>query len=117
MKKKKTKVISTNYMDKIPVRALDHPWKEDKDGKVVIEMKHEGFYARIATRYFKKPSKSQISLDKYGSVVWKGCDGKNTIYDIVLLMENTFPDEKDKMLNRVVTFMATLENSKFIFMK
>jgi hypothetical protein len=32
-------------------------------------------------------------------------------------METAFPDEKHKMLNRVVTFMATLETNRFVEMK
>lgn len=115
--KKKTKVVPQNYMDKIPQRAADHPWREKDDGIVEIDMPHNGFYARIAQKYFKKPKVSHISLDKYGTVVWKNIDGAHTVYDIVNLMEEAFPAERELMLNRVVTYMATLESNKFITMK
>jgi hypothetical protein len=39
------------------------------------------------------------------------------VYDIVRLMEQEFPEEKDRMLDRVVTFMATLERNGFIRMQ
>ncbi len=116
-RKKKTKVVPQNYMDKIPCRAADHPWREKEDGIVEIDMPHNDFYSRIAQKYFKKPKVSHISLDKYGTVVWKNIDGTHTIYDILSIMEETFPDEKELMLNRVVTYMATLESNQFITIK
>jgi len=48
--------------------------------------------------------------------VWNSIDGKNTVYDIVLIMEQAFPDEKERMLDRVVTYMAILQNNRFITM-
>ncbi|MGN0393944.1 MAG: PqqD family protein [Coprococcus sp.] len=77
-------------------------------------MPHTGFYARIACKYFKKPESSCISLDKYGTTVWKNINGKNTIYDIVRIMQQTFPNDNSNMLKRVITFMTILETNKFI---
>ena len=53
-------------------------------------------------------------LDKYGSVLWKALDGRNTVYNILNIMSDTFPDEKDSMLNRVIAFMQTLKRNNFI---
>ena len=108
--------VSENYMDCVPVRAEDKPWRTLDDGSVEVDMENRGFYNFIAQKFFKKPRISHISLDKYGSVVWKGIDGKNTVGDIVLAMEAAFPNEKDRMLDRVVTYMATLQRSGFITM-
>ena len=57
---------------------------------------------------------SHITIDKYGSCVWKLLDGKNTVFDIVNSMKSNFPNEQDKMLNRVVTFLYTLQVNKYI---
>jgi hypothetical protein len=115
MAKKKT--ISPNYLDGVPLRCDDRPWREKEDGMVEIDVENKGFYNTIAQKLFKKPRVSHISLDQYGSAVWKGVDGTNTVYDIVRLMEQEFPEEKDRMLDRVVTFMATLERNGFIRMQ
>ena len=77
-------------------------------------MENKGFYHRVAQRFFHRPKVSHISLDKYGTALWLMIDGKNTVYDIVQGMEEKFPDEKDKMINRVVTFMTTLDTNHFI---
>ena len=114
--KKKKKVVSKNYMNQIPEKSKERPWKTDKNGMAVIDVENKGFYHSIAQKFFKKPRISHISLDCYGTVVWNSIDGKNTVYDIVLIMEQAFPDEKERMLDRVVTYMAILQNNRFITM-
>ena len=108
------KKIAPNYLDKVPVRDSGHPWRTADDGTVEVDMEHRGFYHTVAQKLFKKPRVSHIALDKYGSVVWKSIDGKNTIGDIVGIMEEEFPDESERMIDRVVTFTVTLYNNRFI---
>lgn len=113
----KKKKIHMNYLESIPVRSEERPWRIKEDGLVEVDMENKGFYHTLAQKFFKKPRISHISLDEYGSVVWKNADGNKTVMDIIKIMENTFPKEKDRMLDRVVTYMATLQNSGFISMK
>lgn len=113
----KTKKLPANYFENIPVPREDHPWRTKKDGMVEVDMENKGFYHSIAQKFFHKPRVSHIALDKYGSAVWKSMDGKNSVMDIVHIMENSFPEEKDRMLDRVVTFMATLQRNRFISMQ
>lgn len=77
-------------------------------------MEHRGFYDRIAQRLFKRPRISHISLDRYSSAVWQSMDGENTVGDIVDIMKKRFPGEEERMLDRIVTFLATLQRNGFI---
>ena len=113
----KKKKIPSNYMENVPVHSENRPWRETDDGMVEVDMENKGFYHSIAQKFFNKPRVSHIALDKYGSVVWRNIDGKNNVMDIVHIMENAFPEEKDRMLDRVVTYMAILQNNGFISMK
>lgn len=113
----KKKKIAQNYLDSVPVRRQDRPWRLLDDGMVEIDMENKGFYHSIAQKFFKKPRISHISLDQYGSVVWKNIDGKHTVMDIVRIMEHAFSEETDRMLDRVVTYMATLQTNHFISMQ
>lgn len=113
----KKKKVSQNYMDSIPERRSDRPWRVMDDGMVEIDMENKGFYHSIAQKFFRKPRVSHIALDQYGSVVWQNIDGKNNVLDIVRIMEREFPEEKKRMLDRVVTYMATLQNNGFIQMR
>lgn len=106
--------IARNYVDMVPKHSPDRPWRVRGDGMVEIDMENKGFYHWIAQKFFKKPRISHIALDKYGSVVWQSIDGKRTVYEIVQIMESEFPGEKERMLDRVVTYFATLQRSRFI---
>lgn len=110
----KKQKIAANYLDHIPVHQKGQVWRTKEDGTVEIDMEHKGFYHAIAQKFFHKPRISHISLDQYGSTVWQSIDGTNRVMDIVHIMEEKFPDEKERMLDRVVTFIATLQRNRFI---
>ncbi|MGN1031634.1 MAG: PqqD family protein [Butyricicoccaceae bacterium] len=111
------KKIAKNYLDSIPERCGDRPWRLREDGMVEIDMENKGFYHSIAQKFFHKPRVSHIALDQYGSVVWQNIDGKNNVMDLVRIMEREFPEEKSRMLDRVVTYMATLQRNGFVKMR
>jgi hypothetical protein len=110
----KKKKVSANYMDVIYKIPDVLPWREKKDGSIEVDMEHKGIYHRIAQKFFRRPRVSHIALDAYGSALWKACDGTHTVFDLVHIMEKKFPQEQDQMLNRVVTFLGTLERNGFI---
>lgn len=111
------KKVSKNYMDSIPKHSPHRPWHVREDGIVEIDIENKGFYHFIAQKFFGKPRVSHIALEQYGSIVWQNMDGNHTVYDIVKIMEKQFPQEKERMLDRVVTYMATLQRNQFITME
>ena len=112
--KQKTKKLSANYMDMVFVLNKDLPWSQKENGIVEIQMENKGFFNAVAQKFFKRPRVSHISLDKYGSTLWLALDGTATVNDVLSKMKNAFPEEGEKMLNRVVQFLATLEIHRFI---
>lgn len=116
MGKTRPRRLPPNYLDGTPRHDARHPWRLGEDGLVVVDMEHRGFYDRIAQRLFKRPRVSHISLDRYGSAVWQSMDGENAVGDIVDIMKARFPGEEERMLDRVVTFLATLQRNGFITM-
>ncbi len=115
--KKNTKKIPRNYMDAVILHNPKYNWKENDEGIAVIDVINKGPHHRFAQKFFGKPKVSHISLDKYGSVLWKAIDGHNTVYDIVNIMKTTFPDEEERMLDRVINFMHTLQVNGFVMLK
>ena len=112
--KQKIKRVSANYMDLVFMKNEDRPWICKENGIVEIEMENKGFFNAIAQKFFKRPRTSHISLDKYGSTLWNLLDGRNNVMQIVDAMKITFPDETERMLDRVIQFLSTLEINKFI---
>ncbi len=101
-------------MEMIAIHTPDLHWHVTENGMVEIRMVHRGFYDRIAQRMFRRPCESLIMLDCYGSKLWLAVDGEHTISDIVQYMIYSFPAEEDGMLNRVVSFMQTLQRQHFV---
>ena len=110
MKKQK---IKKNYMD-IQFIPANHILYKTEDSIVTLDVENKGFFNRIAQKFFGQPKISHISLDKYGSTLWQLLDGENTVFQIVKKMEESFPTEKDKMLNRVIAFLHNLQVNKYI---
>lgn len=101
-------------MDIVFVKSEAFPWRKKDDGSVEIDMENKGFFNAVAQRFFHRPRVSHIALDKYGTTLWLSLDGKATVNEVLQKMNESFPDEKEKMLNRVVHFLATLEMHGFI---
>ena len=117
----KTKKLPANYMDIVFVRNEAFPWRqketdgqEQADGFVEIDMENRGFFNRLAQKFFHRPRISHISLDKYGSTLWLALNGNTSVNGVLSKMNQTFPDESEKMLNRVVQFLTTLGTHGFI---
>lgn len=112
--KTKTRKLSANYMDIVFSKNDDIQWRVKEDNMVEVDMENKGFFNSVAQKFFHRPRVSHIALDKYGTTLWLTLDGTATVNDVLNKMNETFPDESDKMLNRVVQFLTTLETWKFI---
>ena len=110
MKKKR---VSNNYMDLIFVPSEKIKWTKEEQN-IVLDVPNIGFFNKLAQAFFKQPKVSHISLDKYGTALWLLLDGKKSVYDIVNAMKESFPAEQDRMLDRVITFLHTLQVNKYI---
>lgn len=114
---KKTRKLPENYMDLVFIPKPELVWKTRDDGMVVLDMVHRGFFHGIASKFFHKPKVSHIALDAHGTALWSALDGTNTVYAIVEHMKQSFPAEEDRMLDRTVTFLHTLQVNHFIIQK
>ena len=112
--KTKTRRLPANYMDIVFSKNADIQWRVKEDGFVEVDMVNKGFFNSIAQKFFHRPRVSHIALDKYGSTLWLALDGTATVNDLLAKMNEAFPAESDKMLNRLVQFLTTLERWEFI---
>lgn len=113
----KKKRLPQNYMDIIFIPNPERDWKVREDGVVVIDVTNRGFFHWIAQKFFHRPRVSHIALDAYGTAVWQELDGERTVYEVISRMEEQFPKENDRMLDRVVTFLHTLQTNHYIVKK
>lgn len=112
MKKKNNE----NYLDNIPLKNEEFDWDED-DGIVIIHMENKGIYNRIAQKLFGSPKVSHITLDEFGSFVWKQINGSRSIYEIGQLIKEEFGDRVEPLYERLSKYFYNLKSSKFISFK
>lgn len=103
-----------NFLDFIPVRVPKHSWSADENGRVTVHMLHDGFYDRIAQRFFHRPRISNIDLDAQGSFVWQHIDGQSSVGQIGLMVRERFGEAVDPLYERLAEYMKILYNNGFI---
>ena len=70
--------IDKNYLDFIPVKNPEIKYETNDKGNITVFIRWEGFFNKIAQKFFHRPKVSSIDLDDYGSFVWNTIDDKKT---------------------------------------
>lgn len=114
--KKDKKGQSKNYLDYIPVKNPEIKYETGEDGIVVVYLVWNGFYHKMAQKFFHRPKVSEIRLDKYGSFVWNTIDDVKDVHELSLAMDQEFPG-MEKGLSRLIKFLEILHDRRLIFWK
>ena len=109
--------MTKNYLDYIPVKNPDMPWRQSDSGIVTVTVTNTGFYNWIAQKFFHRPRQSYIDLDQYGSFVWLLIDGERSVFDISGEVGLRFGKKADPLLDRLVKFFEILKGHGFISWK
>ena len=112
MKKKEGR----NYLDYVPVKNPEIEYETRDDGIVILYVEWKGFYHRIAQRFFRKPRVSDITMDEYGSFVWKSIDGVKDVHALSKELDGRFPG-MEKSLSRLIKFLEILHDNHLIYWK
>ena len=104
-----------NYLDFVPVYNPELEWTADRDGLVTVHIMHKGVCAAIAQKFFHTPRISHIHLDRYGSYLWQQIDGKKDVGQLADEIRAHFGEAAEPLYDRLVQYMQTLRNHRFIF--
>ena len=112
--KKKKEMISSNYLEKVPVRPARIMWSADEEGIVTLDIENTGLFNRIAQKLLHKPKVSHIHLDEMGSFVWPLIDGEKDIVALGKLVEEHFGEKANPLYERLAKYFQILESYEFI---
>ncbi|HAR85741.1 MAG TPA: PqqD family protein [Clostridium sp.] len=90
---------------------------EEKDGKVIIHIKVTDPVKKFLAWMVKRTPETKLELDERCSTVWKYIDGKRTVYDIAKLMAETYKENVDGELYRLVTYLKYISKRGWIKFK
>ncbi|MBQ6824988.1 MAG: PqqD family protein [Clostridia bacterium] len=110
----KKKVISENYLDRIPARAAGIEWKANSEGMVTLEIQNTGWANRLAQLLLGKPKISYIHLDELGSFVWPLLDGERDITALGKLVDAQFGEKAHPLYERLAQYFRILDSYHFI---
>ena len=83
------------FLKYVPVRE-EYEWYLDEQGLVQIKIpKFTSSLGKSFLKVIKKDDKFTANMDKIGTIVWKNCDGKKTVNDILEIVKKEFPNENE----------------------
>ena len=117
MKKNKDKrpLIPTEeeFLGYTPTRG-DFEWEFNSKGLVEIKVpKFKGNFGKFLCLILKKDNFFIGNFDRLGSIIWQHCDGVKTVKDILQIVKEEFPDEKN-IGQRLFLFLQQLKILNYI---
>ncbi|MCL5037683.1 MAG: PqqD family protein [Chloroflexi bacterium] len=102
-----------NFLLLCPSRNNEIAWEEQQK-KINLKKQNKSLLDKFLQNFFRAPKTTRITLDEYGSAVWKMCDGRTKIMDIGRSLEEEFGDEIKPTYPRLVEFIKLLLNQELI---
>ena len=110
---KKKDRLASNLLDLVPVRLLES--ETGPDGRSTLFKPR--FTSRLLVKYlqplFSRPH-FRVTLDAFGSHVWKRIDGSTTVREIGTSLRESFGEEVEPVYQRLGLFCRQLMANKFI---
>jgi len=101
------------FLKFIPKRA-NFEWYENDEKLVRIEVpKFKGNFGKTFCKLIKKDENFIAKLDKLGSLVWKYCDGKNSVENILGMIKEEYSDQTN-LDQRLFLFLQQMNSLNYI---
>jgi hypothetical protein len=95
-------------------RRLDFEWSEKADGLVELKVpKFKSSFGKSFCKVIKKDNMFTANLDGIGSLVWKNCDGNNTVGQILEIMKKKISEQKN-IDQRLFLFLQQMKGLNYI---
>lgn len=102
-----------------PLRNPNLIYNEDNSGLITITVPitaRRGVYTWIQ-KWFPVPPEKEVELEELGSMVWKLCDGKNTVHTIANKLCESYKLSKAEADASLIAFLETLAKRNYIWLK
>ena len=110
-KKRKEPVLSRKKsLGSVVVKNADIKEETAGSGDITLTVSRNtgALFAKIMVRYFGLPEKKKIILDERGSFIWKCCDGKVTVGEMIERFSGTYNLNRKEAEVSIVYFIKSL---------
>ena len=95
-------------------KRLDFEWHTNEKDLVSLKVpKFKSNFGKSFCKLIRKEDTFPANLDKLGSIVWKNCDGKNTVKQILEIIKKEFPKEEN-IDQRFFLFLQQMRSLHYI---
>ncbi len=103
---------ATGREQSLTSRPTRHPqidWRDADDGTVALRLpaSERGIRGALGTLLAAPPNRT-IALDEIGSEIWRRCDGKKTVRDLIRFMMERYQFARKEADASVTTYLRTL---------
>ena len=112
--KQKKRLPTLEEMLQFVPQRLDFEWSTNDEG--LVEIKVPKFYSNFGKsfcKFIRKDENITAKMDKIGTTVWKKCDSKNNVKDILELLKKKFPKEEN-IDQRLFLFLQQMQSLNYI---
>ncbi len=105
------------YLKQVPV-VNEHLKYEELEEIVKLIFKNDKKIQKLFRKFgMKIPQNTTLELDTYSSFVFLQIDGQTSLYKIGQKAAKKFPDDQEKLYERLVIFFDFLKQKKWIVYK
>lgn len=105
-----------NLLDCTPIREPDLKWTENENGTITLHRVHTTFTDRLIHAVTKKPLRqTHITLEEFGTFLWKNMDGRKTLGELALMIKDEFGEKAEPLYPRLEKYVVSLKQNKLIF--
>lgn len=98
----------------IPVGNFDFETESDTGRIIVLRPKYISKWAEKFVMPLLKQKYFRVKLDELGSLVWKYCDGNNSVQELIGILQEHYGESQEQLAERLVKFIMHLQKQKFI---
>ena len=101
------------FLQYMPKR-LDFEWSTNADGFVELKVpKFKGNFGKSFCKVIRKDDTFTANMDKIGTLIWKNCDGKQTVKQILEKLKKEFPNEEN-IDQRLFLFLQQMNSLNYL---
>jgi len=114
LQKKSNQLPTIDAFLQFKPKRLDYEWTINEEDLVSITIpKFKSNLGKSFCKLVRKDNTFTANLDKLGSLVWKNCDGKQTVKHILDTVKKAFPHEEN-IDQRLFVFLQQMKNLDYL---
>ena len=90
------------------------PWVIENNLVIIQTPKFYGKLGKAFCRLIRRPPHIDLHLDDLGSLVWKKCDGKHTVNDMIEYVIGKYNLPQEKVHDEIARFLSGLAEKKLV---